>query len=141
MAMKVTYRHQDRHRTRAEPRLRHNRAVTATVRLLIWSVVGLLALSGAASIGFVIGNDGGPPAVATHTGSAALSPHSGTATAGGFSYVLPVNVPWIDTAGTIHNGPGPPPCLRSGGGNRVVFGTVRYPIAGATQGIVVWVRC
>lgn len=115
--------------------------VTAPVRLLIWSVVGLLALSGAASIGYVLGNDNGSPVETVHTGMAAVSSHTGTATAAGVSYVLPVNVPWIDSVGTIHNGPGPPPCLQGGHARRVVFATVKYPIAGATQGIVVWVRC
>lgn len=115
--------------------------MTAPGRLLTWSVIGLLALSGAASIGYVLGNDNGSPAETIHTGSAAVFSHTGTATADGFSYVLPINVPWIDAVGTIHDGPGPPPCLQGRHGRRVVFATVKYPIAGATQGIVVWVRC
>lgn len=115
--------------------------MTAPVRLLIWSVLGLLALSGAASIGYVLGNDNGLPPETVHTGTVAVSSHTGTATANGFSYVLPVNVPWIDAAGTIHDGAGPAPCVRSSHGRSVVFATVKYPIAGTTQGIVVWVRC
>jgi hypothetical protein len=111
------------------------------VRLLIWSVIGLLALSGAASVGFVLGNDDGPPLETVHTGTVAVSSHTGAATAGGFSYVLPINVPWIDAAGTIHDGPGPPPCVKRSHGRPVVFATVKYQIAGTTQGIVVWVRC
>lgn len=107
----------------------------------MWSVIGLLALSGAASIGFVLGNDNGPPAATVHTGMLAISSHTATATADGFSYVLPINVPWIDAAGTIHDGPGPPPCVHGRQGRSVVFATVRYPVAGTTQGIVVWMRC
>ena len=111
------------------------------VRLLLWAALALVLLAGAGAIGWAIGHKNNGLVEVVHTGSAGLTPTEGSAMADGFSYLLPVNVTWIDGVGTIHDGPGPPPCLRHGGARRVVFATVKFPIAGATQGIVVWVRC
>lgn len=105
------------------------------------AVMGLVTLAGAGALGYVIGHDNNGLVEAIHTGMATETKNEGTATADGFSYTLPVNVSWIDSVGTIHQGPGPPPCLRAGHARRIVFATIKYPIAGATQGIVVWVRC
>jgi hypothetical protein len=114
--------------------------VTAPVRVLLLAAIGLIALAGAGAIGWAIGNSTRSDQ-AVHTGVVVETRAEGTATAGGVTYVLPVNVSWIDAAGTIHDGPGPPPCLRRGRARRVEFATVNYSVAGDTQGIVVWVRC
>ena len=110
------------------------------LRVLLWTAIGLIALAGVGAIGWAIGNSNASDQT-VHTGVAVETATRGTARAGGASYVLPVNVTWIDKAGTIHNGPGPPPCLPSGKARRVEFATVNYSVAGATQGIVVWVHC
>ena len=111
------------------------------LRILAWCAAGLLALSGAGAIGYATGHERTGLVETVHTGMAGLTGTEGTATADGFSYILPPDVSWIDSVGTIHDGPGPPPCLRHGGARRLEFATVEYAIAGATEGIVVWVKC
>jgi hypothetical protein len=115
--------------------------VKPSLSVLILAVTGVLILAGAGAIGYAIGHRDNAPVEAIHTGVAAETRYSGTATAGGVSYVLPLNVPWIDAVGTLHDGPGPPPCLRKGNARHLVFATVSYSVADAAQGIVIWVRC
>lgn len=109
-------------------------------RILLWTAIGLVVLAGAGAIGWAIGNSNSSDQI-VHTGVALETSTRGTARAGGMSYLLPVNVTWIDRAGTVHDGPGPPPCLPRGQARRVRFATVSYSVAGTTQGIVVWVHC
>jgi hypothetical protein len=109
--------------------------------IAILATIGVIALAGAGAIGYAIGHRSDGPVEAVHTGKATETRHVGTATADGVSYVLPLNVPWIDSVGTLHDGAGPPPCLRSGSARHLVFATVRYSVEDATQGIVLWVRC
>ena len=101
-------------------------------------LVGLLA---AGTIGYVIGHVG-PRTIAVRTGTVYETSNEGTANADGFNYALPapLNISWVDSEGTIHNG-SQPPCIHLGKASRAVFATVTYPIAGTTQGTVVWVRC
>jgi hypothetical protein len=115
--------------------------VKLPLRFVAWCAFGLLALAGAGAIGYAIGHQNTGLVETVHTGMAGSTGTAGTATADGFTYILPPDVSWIDSVGTIHGGAGPPPCLRHGGARRVEFATVKYPIAGATEAIVVWVKC
>jgi hypothetical protein len=101
-------------------------------------LAGLLA---AGVIGYVIGR-GSPRTITVRTGTVYETSNEGTANADGFNYALPapVNITWVDFEGTIHDG-SQPPCIHLGKASRVVFATVTYPIAGSTQGRVIWVRC
>lgn len=110
------------------------------VRALIWVVVGLIALAGAGAIGYAIGHHHSPLET-VRSGIVYETANEGTASAGGFNYSVPTNVSWTDATGTIHDGSQRPPCLRLDHASHVVFATVKYSIAGATQGTVRWVRC
>jgi hypothetical protein len=109
-------------------------------RIAVAAAVGLLLLAGAGAIGCAIGNKRSPVET-VQTGTLYETSNEGTASAGGFNYLLPVDVSWIDAMGTIHDGSQRPPCLRLDHASRGQFATVKYGIAGATQGTVVWVRC
>lgn len=114
--------------------------MTSPVRVLLWCAIGLFVLAGAGAIGWAIGNNTASNET-VRTGVVVETPTGGRARADGVHYVLPLNVSWIDAVGTIHDGPGPPPCLPPGRARRVQFATVNYSIAGDSHGIVVWVRC
>ncbi len=101
-------------------------------------LAGLLA---AGVIGYVIGH-GSPRALTVRTGTVYETSNEGTANADGVNYALPapVNITWVDSEGTFHDG-SQPPCIHLGTASRVVFATVAYPNAAGTPGAVVWVRC
>jgi len=59
---------------------------------------------------------------------------------GGWSYAVPLDVPWIDSTGTEHIG-GRPSCLPAFKQTSIHFGTVNITVpGGASQRSVVWVR-
>ncbi len=103
------------------------------------SILGGLLVAGV--IGYVIGH-GSSRTITVRTGTVYETSNEGTANADGFNYRLPApaNISWVDSEGTIHDGI-QPPCIHLGKASRVVFATVTYPVAGATQGTVLWVRC
>jgi hypothetical protein len=104
--------------------------------LRIAVVLGLVAVAG--TVGYLIGNRG-HRSVSTRTGIAYASPSEASIVTSGWTYgFVPLDVPWIDSQGTIHEGTRPS-CLPSSRRSRIVFGTVDVPAIG--QRSVVWVRC
>lgn len=113
--------------------------VATLVRALIW-VMAVIALAGAGAAGYAIGHRQ-TPLETIQSGTVYVTANEGTASADGFNYSVPTNLSWTDATGTIHEGGQRPPCLPLDHASHVVFAAVKYSIAGATQGTVVWVRC
>jgi hypothetical protein len=99
----------------------------------------LLAAVVAGVLGYVFG-EAGRQTVITRTGVAYSSATQAIVHTGGWSYNIPLDVPWTDTQGTLHDG-GRPSCLPAYRRASIVFGTVNITLAGATMRSVVWVRC
>jgi hypothetical protein len=99
--------------------------------------VGLLVVIVAVALGYVVGNRD-HQSVTTRTGIAYASPSQASVVARGWTYSISLDVPWIDSQGTIHQG-GRPSCLPAYRRSPIVFGTVNVPAIGMRS--VVWVRC
>jgi len=125
--------------------------VSAPSRLTPRVVGFVVALMACGAIGYFVGHSSQGRVFVVGPGWALWSPGGGTAwqgagtvsgrTPSGFEYSLPPSVPWIDSAGTIHDGNERPACLRLSRIVRVTLETVKYPIAGGYSGTVLWVRC
>lgn len=87
----------------------------------------------------------------TGQGNSNVSIHTGTAYAGnnevtiqgddGWSYSVPPDVEWTDSAGTWHQGDRPACLPASGGSGRVTFGSTQVTVDGVTWRPVVWISC
>jgi len=83
----------------------------------------------------------GHQTVTARAGLAYASSVQAVVQAGGWSYEVPLDVPWIDSTGTEHEG-GSPSCLPAFEQTLIDFGAVSITVAGgASQRSVVWVRC
>jgi hypothetical protein len=100
-------------------------------------VAGLLALMSAGALGYLIGNRD-RQSITTRTGIAYSAPGQASVQTGGWTYDVPLDVPWIDSEGTVHFG-ARPSCLPAYRRSSIVFGTVNVPAVGVRS--VVWVRC
>lgn len=100
-------------------------------------IAALVAVIVAAVVGYLVGHRDHQP-VTTRVGVAYASQSQAEVTVGGWSYGIPLNVPWIDSQGELHYG-SRPSCLPANRQSRIVFGTVNVSAIG--QRSVVWVRC
>lgn len=127
--------------------------VSRVPRLRMRLAAGAAALLVAAgALGYVLGQSSHNREFTTGPGLVITSSTGGTAYLGanqrpdrppkGFAYVVPAYVPWVDANGTVHEGGERPPCLRHDRTARVPeMEVVTFPIAGAYQGTVLWIRC
>ena len=88
-----------------------------------------------------------PPAVTVDSSNVTM--HTGRADAGntaisveadGWTYAIPLDVMWIDGAGTHHDG-GRPDCLEPGESSLIRFASVEVAVEGTAWRPVVWVAC
>jgi hypothetical protein len=110
---------------------------TRTSRLVALIAIIVIGV-GAGTLGYRLGRRD-HQAVTARNGVAYASPYQAFAQSRGWTYAIPLDMPWWDSGGTLHEGR--PSCLVSFKRTAIVFGTVDVREARDSWRSVVWVRC
>lgn len=92
----------------------------------------------AAGVGFVIGSRSSAPVL--RTGVASPAENAISVEADGWTYNVPLDVPWTDAQGAFHD-KGRPACLPAGANVPIRFASVDVSAGGTEWRQIVWVDC
>lgn len=81
------------------------------------------------------------PNVTFHTGFPQSAPGAISVEADGWTYAIPVDVFWVDAAGSLHDGDRPACLPPEGATGPVRFASVDVTVEGTSWREVVWVEC
>jgi hypothetical protein len=108
-------------------------------------LVGLIALTGAGLVcGLLLGwwaRSNQPASVTVSTGQAYAAPSQISVSAGGWSYDVPLEVPWRTQGGEWQLGSRPACLAPKAATQQIRFGWVRFATRGTTDRRLVWVEC
>lgn len=104
------------------------------------STIAVIVIVLAGTAGFILGSRNSGPVV--HSGVASPAQGAISATSDGWTYDVPLDVPWTDVQGTFHE-TGRPDCLAAGANANVpiAFASVDVSADGNEWRQVVWVDC